>query len=229
LDPTAATIVIATSSRYELLEQLLKSLADQTFKDFRTILVCIKIDGRIEGISSKYDAILLEDERKGRCYARNLGVKKAEGSIVVFLDDDVTLEKDWLELIMNDFRLNPRIGGVGGVPISVENGKASFLPTLYDFIYDLMINKAGGLVGWQGKIGDCPKQVDFLSGSNMAFRRDILLWLGGFDENFYWSSLGEDVDLCLRVTEQGYLVILDPRAKAHHFSDFIQRWSTSHR
>lgn len=180
-------------------------------------------------LSLEYGAKLLKDEGKGRCYARNLGIKEAEGRIVVFLDDDVALEKDWLELIVRDFNSDPRIGGVGGIPITVKDGEVSSHLAIYVTIYDIMINKAKGLTGWQGKNGFCREKVDFLSGSNMAFRRDVLLQIGGFDENFYWSSVGEDVDICLRVVKAGYYLVLDPNAKAYHFSDWIKRWLTFHK
>lgn len=223
------TIVVATSSRHRLLEGLLKSLRDQTFRDFEIILVCIRIDKKMREISLEYGAKLLEDEGKGRCYARNLGMKKAQGGIVVFLDDDVVLEKNWLELIVKDFYSDSRIGGVGGIPITVKDRKISSHLAFYDAVYDLMINKAQGLTGWLGKDSVCRWKVDFLSGSNMAFRCDVLHQIGGFDENFYWSSIGEDVDLCLRVLKEGCCVILDPRAKAYHHSDYIQRWSKFHK
>lgn len=100
-------------------------------------------------LSLKYGAKLLKDEGKGRCYARNLGIKEAEGSIVIFLDDDVALEKDWLELVVKNFNLNPRLGGAGGNPITVKDGKVSSHLIIYEIIYDLMINKAAGLAGWQ--------------------------------------------------------------------------------
>jgi len=228
----SASIVVATSSRYRLLEGLLKSLQDQTFRNFEVILVCINIDKKMRELSLKYGAKLLKDEGKGRCYARNLGIKEAEGTIVIFLDDDVALEKDWLELIVKNFNLNPRLGGAGGNPITVKDGKVSSHLTIYEIIYDLMINKAAGLAGWQawqGKSRFYKAKVDILSGSNMAFRRDVLLQIGGFDENFYGPSLGEDVDLCLRVIKEGYYLILDPKAKAYHYSDHIQRWSAFHK
>lgn len=225
---TSVSIVIATS-RSKVIERLLKSLRDQTFRDFEIILACIKIDRGMKELSSKYGARLLEDEGKGLEYARNLGIKEARGEIVVFLDDDVALEKDWLELIVKDFNINPRVGGVGGIPIPAKDDKILSHLFFYETITDLMINRAEGLTGWQGKSESFAEKVDFLSGSNMAFRRAILLQIGGFDENFYGSSVGEDVDVCLSVSKEGYHLILDPNAKAYHYSDCIQRWSTFHR
>ena len=49
-----------------------------------------------------------------------------------------------------------------------------------------------------------------------------LLQIGGSDEKFYGSNVDEDVDLCLRVSKEGYYLILDLKAKAYHHSDCIQ-------
>lgn len=217
------SVVIATSSRYRTLEGLLNSLQNQTFRDFEIILICIEADEKIRELSSKYGAKLLEDEGKGLCGARNLGIKEAEGEIIVFLDDDVTLEKDWLELIVKNFNSDSRIGGVGGIPITVKEGKPSSRPV--SIIYDLLVNKAQGLSGWP----NYKARVDFLSGSNMAFKRRVLQQVGGSDENFYGPSAGEDVDLCLRILKKGYYLILDPKAKAYHHSDYIKRVLTFHK
>lgn len=226
---SALSIVIATSSRYLLVEKLLGSLEDQTFRDFEMILVCIKSDRRMREISSKFGATLLEDGGKGLEYARNLGIKEAEGRIVVFVDDDVVLERNWLELILKNFDTDPRVGGVGGIPIAARDGKVSSHPVFRDVILDLMTNKAQGLTGWQGKRESCKQRVDLLSGSNMAFRHNVLLQVGGFDENFYGCSAGEDVDMCLRISKEGYYLVLDPEAKAYHYSDDVERWSAHHK
>ena len=221
----SVSIVIA-ASRHRLLDGLLKSLMDQTFCSSEIIIICMKADEKIRELSSRYGAVLLEDEGKGRCYARNLGMKEAKGEITVFLDDDVILERDWLELIVGDFNLDSEIAGVGGIPIAIRDGEVlPFRSDLSSTAYDLMINKAQGLSGWP----DYKAKVDFLSGSNMAFLRDVLLQIGGFDEDFYGPSAGEDVDLCLRVLKSGYYLVFDPKAKAYHYSDFKKRVSVFHR
>ena len=229
LNEPSVSIIVATSSRYKRLEKLLYCLHNQTFQNFEIILVCIKADEAMRKMSLKYNARLLEDEGKGLCHARNLGIKEAKGKIVFFLDDDVTLGKNWVEMVVKNFDLDCHIGGVGGTPISAKDNDTLSNVGIYDIISDTVINKSKRLVGWQSKNIVYKAKVDFLSGSNMAFRRDILLKIGGSDENFYGPSVGEDVDLCLRISNAGYHLILDPKASVYHHSDCIQRWSTYHK
>jgi GT2 family glycosyltransferase len=230
LNDPYVSIVIATSSRYESLDKLLNCLRNQTYQNFEIILVCIKADEVIRRLSLKYNAKFLEDQGKGLCYARNLGIREAKGKIVIFLDDDVILDRDWVEIVVKNFNLNCRIAGVGGIPIPVKDNRTPHRVGIYDIISDITVKRTKRFVGWQSKTISYKAKVDFLSGSNMAFRRDILLQIGGFDENFYGPSVGEDVDVCLRILRSGtYYLILDPNAKVYHHSDCIRRWSTFHK
>jgi len=213
------SIVIATSSRYKLLEETLRSLQNQTFKSFEIILVCIKIDDRLRELALRYRTKLLDDGGKGLCFARNLGIQKAKGKIIVFLDDDVSLNKRYLEFIVKNFAVNPNFGGVGGITIPMSKNH-QFTP--------LILNKMLELFNRQKKF-NFKNEVNYLSGSNMAFRRDILMQVGGSDENFYGPSAGEDADLCLRVAKRGFVLILDPRAKAYHCSNYRKRILTYHK
>lgn len=214
-----ASVVIATSSRYKLLEELLKSLQNQTFQNFEVILVCIKVDKQLRELALRYGTKLLEDRGRGLCFARNLGIREAKGEIVVFLDDDVFLDKEYLEFVVEDFASNPNFGGVGGVTISIQRNHQHT---------DRVLNKVLKLFNREKRF-KFKNKVSYLSGSNMAFRRDILLRVGGSDEDFYGPSAGEDADLCLRVAKKGFLLQLDPKAKAYHRSNYEKRILTHHR
>lgn len=197
------------------------SLKNQSFSSFEVILVCIKIDKRLKEMAQKYGAFLLEDRGLGRCYARNLGITKANGEIIAFLDDDVVLKKDWLERVIKEF-VNPCVGGVGGLAIPVNAlgyPRKESLSKL--FIYDLL-GKVQGIYTWTSRLG-YKAVVDCLSGSNMAFRSNVISLIDGFDENFYGSSIGEDVDFCLRVRSRGILIVFDPKAIAYHYSNYVKR------
>ena len=55
-------------------------------------MVCKEMNERLIKLAQRYGAKLFEDRRKRHCYARNLGVQKSSGEMIVFLDDDVKLE-----------------------------------------------------------------------------------------------------------------------------------------
>lgn len=227
-DLPVISVVVATSYRYKLLEMMLESLKNQTFQKFEAILICIKKNEQLKKIAKMNNAQLLEDEGKGRSYARNIGINESKGKIIAFFDDDVVLGKNWLDLIVKDFRANPNAGGIGGIPVSVNykgipisHIRGRILVT----IYNLLMSKSLGLSGWTIR----PKykaKVNFLSGSNMAFLVSALKKIDGFDEKYYGTSTAEDIDLCLRVQGEGYFLILEPKAKVYHY---VRSWLRGHK
>lgn len=203
-----------------LLRKLLESLKRQSFTNFEIILICTKTDKRIKEIAKKHETLLLEDQGLGRCHARNLGIREAEGDIVAFLDDDIVLENNWLERIVDDFQ-NPRIAGVGGLPVSVDNfGSPRRESRIRLRMLDLL-SKIQGINSWTSTLTH-KVEIDTLSGSNMAFRSKTIPE-GGFDRNFYEPSIAEDYDFCLGVRSMGAVLVFDPEAKAYHYSDYFER------
>jgi len=220
LDLFVSIIITTSDKRYKLLEKTLWSLRNQSYRNFEIILVCKKMTEQLKKMAQRYNAKLFEDKEKGRCYARNLGVQESIGEVIVFLDDDIELESNWLEVIIQNFHLN-QIGGVGGVPLGQIDLGDVFPLSLFlkPFIFLFQIRQ---IYCW--KI--CSKykaRIDFLSGSNMAFRKDVILKIGGFDENFYEPMHSEDLDLCLRVRKLGFYLIIDPRAKGYHKYHYVSR------
>lgn len=95
------SIIIPTYNEEDVLKSCLESLSLQTFRDFEIIIVD---DGSsdstkdiVEGFKSKISNLkFLKQEHKGAGAARNLGAKNTQGSILVFVDADMTFDKDFL-------------------------------------------------------------------------------------------------------------------------------------
>jgi len=222
MSSTPFVSIIVVSSRPNMLRNLLKCLENQIFEDFEIIVVCIIINQQYKKITSRFGVRLFEDKGKGVCRARNIGLKNAEGKIVIFLDDDVTFGIDWIQLVLDIFNLYPYIGGLGGRPIPPRE---TFIPVS---LFRYLNNIIQGISNW-----DMPpnsqKEVNTLSGSNMVFYRDVLMTVGGSDENFYGPCAGEDTDLCLRISSMGFELLLDSRLDVYHHSNFVKRTLTNHR
>lgn len=100
------SVIIPSFNRKEILKKILSSYLDQKF----VCEVIIINDGSAEDYSSitKYfkpifrkkdiNFIYLEQkERKGQPVARNLGIKKSEGNLLLFSDDDILLKENFVE------------------------------------------------------------------------------------------------------------------------------------
>ena len=141
----------------------------------------------------------------------NAGLRLATGEIVCFMDDDAAARPDWLERIVAWYA-DPSVGAVGGRDV-VQTG---------DRIVDELTREVGR-VRWFGRlIGNHHKRsvgardVDFLKGVNMSFRRALL---PGIDERLAGPvPYGFEIDLGLQVRALGFRVVYDPAIVVDHYS-----------
>lgn len=141
--------------------------------------------------------------------------RAAESDLVVLLNDDVVAERqDWLRALIS-FAVERDLGAVGP-------------RLLYD---DGTIQHAGvygGVMGtsahaWLGLEADAPsyqdwaltqREVSMTTGAVLATRRSVLEAIGGFDERFTLEF--NDIDLCLKMRQQGYRIVYNPMAELTH-------------
>ncbi len=86
------SVVIPTRARPELLKRALRSVSEQTFRDYEVVVVVDGPDSRTEGVLSETDEplvrVIVNPEPMGGGEARNIGVRAATGRWIAFLDDD---------------------------------------------------------------------------------------------------------------------------------------------
>lgn len=146
---------------------------------------------------------------QGPARARNIGVKYAKGSVVLFLDADVVLYKDTLSEIVKCFKNDPDLYALTGVWDKRQKTKKFFpkFKALRDWSY--WINERD------------PSHYYYLFSTRIAaIDRKLFLRLGGFDET-YKAALVEDIELTYRISKR-YAVIFNSNVKVHHeFEDFM--------
>ncbi|WP_438388020.1 HAD-IIIA family hydrolase [Actinopolyspora saharensis] len=130
----------------------------------------------------------------GPAAARNIGWHHARSPWVVFLDDDVVPASDWGRWLEEDLASAPAevaaCQGVLSVPLPGERA-----PT------DLERDTAGLASAW------------WIT-ADIAYRREVLARLGGFDERFP-RAFREDADLALRARARGYRLVAGERRSLH--------------
>ncbi|ACL06874.1 glycosyl transferase family 2 [Desulfatibacillum aliphaticivorans] len=224
MDLMKISVILCTQAASRHLEALISSLAVQDFpaQEYEVLIVDNSPDGAAKDLAG--EAVQAAPDRKiryvhepvpGKTRALNAGVKIAQGEIVAFLDDDVSLDSDWLVAIAHAFD-NPGTGGAGGKITPQWPGKAPgwFTPAVAGFT---PVHDFGDKPLAYHAVGACPV------GANMAFRKLAVEQAGLFDVNLGHCGEaklgGEEWDLCRRVRRIGYRLMYEPQAGVkHHFT-----------
>ncbi len=137
----------------------------------------------------------------------NDGVAAASGEIVALLNNDVEPKTDFLIPLLSNFTQD-NLFAVGCKEVNFENGKKVFGGRgEMDF-------RRGLVVHWRPKNQEDVKTM-WVSGGSAAFRREIWIKLGGFDELFK-PAYEEDRDLCWQALKSGYELRFEPKAVVVH-------------
>ncbi|HEY1286020.1 MAG TPA: glycosyltransferase [Solirubrobacterales bacterium] len=164
---------------------------------------------------------MLAEPAPGGSNARNAGLHAATGEIVAFCDDDVLVDPNWIASLALAFEVGDRVGGVAGLTLPRE------LDTPAQVWYEGFASANRGhdlrVLDRRDPPPDRPlfpfTVGDLGSGENFAFRRELLIQLGGFDPSLGSATPthgGEDVEAMLRVLLADRQVIYQPRAIVRH-------------
>ena len=107
------SLVLATLGRDWELAILLKSLMNQTYKDFELIIIDQNKGGRIDALVEPVKAFLdvkhVKVDFTGNARARDYGIGLAQGRIIAFPDDDCAYDKDVLKKVVAEFKRRPNL------------------------------------------------------------------------------------------------------------------------
>ncbi len=214
------SVVILTKDKPQYLERCLKYLKNQTYRKFEIVVVDTG-NPDSERISRKYGAKYVLQKRLGFGTARNLGIKAARGEFILFLVDEVIIpQKSFVETILKSF-INAGTGAVGAIQKPVHKAQNfSFSRRLYGFFIGNLspfsrmqrigIRSSGRVTGNFRVKYNGITEVPHLRGYFFAFRKKALEEIKGFDEYFNRKGHREDTDVCYRLTEKGYKILLNP-------------------
>ena len=182
------SVVVPSRNRSHLLTRLLRCLADQRgVNAFEVIVVDDCSDDDTAHVlaqladQSPFPLTAASTKRPaGAAAARNVGWRLATAPLVAFTDDDCRPEPLWLASLVSGFADAGVVQGATSYSASEAAGRGPF-------------SQVVSVEQWSGQFET----------SNVAYRRDVLERLDGFDERFEGDSYGEDVDLGWRALEGG--------------------------
>ncbi|MGF1671115.1 MAG: glycosyltransferase family 2 protein [Balneolaceae bacterium] len=215
------SIIIVTWNALHHIKTFLPSVVATDYVDFEIIIANnASTDGTAEWVSKHFPDIKIVTFSKnhGYCGGNNRAADYAKGDILVFLNNDVWVEKEWLMHLDKAFdnktvaAAQPKMRSHTKPEYFEYAGAAGgFLDRLcYPFcrgrIFDT-VEKDNGQY-------DQPGEIFWASGAALGIRKDIFVEMGKFDEDFEFHM--EEIDLCWRLWNNGFKVVYRPDSVVYH-------------
>ena len=217
-DQPAVSVIICTRNRPELLKGCLAAVSAQQYPNYEVIVVDnAPTDTSTRQVAERFDVRYVVEPRGGLDWARNRGLTESAAPIVAYTDDDARPDPRWLEELVAGFT-SVDIEAVTGlvVPAELETEAQVLFEDGYGGMGKGFTPALHSSRGWK-KIGYHPERCGV--GCNMAFRRDALERLGGFDPALDVGTAtggGGDLDIFQRLVETGAVIAYRPDAIVLH-------------
>ncbi len=204
------SVVICTYNRHDYLARCLDYLKGQDYPHFEVIVVNgPSTDATAALLATRNDLKIVNNPRRNLSVSRNLGINKASGDIIAFIDDDALPFNSWLtEIVQRYRRALPNVVGVGGRTYYAGTLKFQFEDGIIDSFGNFTLVKAD-----DQRIHD-GRHYRIMVGTNCTFRRDALLAVGGFDEQYDYFH--DESDLAVRLQNAGGVIAHAPSAYLRH-------------
>jgi glycosyltransferase involved in cell wall biosynthesis len=211
------SVLICTRNRAKPLDETLRHFFMQRFADgYEYEVVVVDNDSTddtvrvVAGYAAEHSGIVryCREQRHGQCYARNTAIAAARGDIIVFTDDDVLVERNWLNEIHREFTEDPALSLLGGRVLLAHDG----------------LQKVSLQTSDQRQMFIYPNPGSFPMGANMAFRREIFDRIGMFDVRLGPGRFfpgADDADFFYRALKAGYRVLYAPNVLVYHNHDRV--------
>jgi GT2 family glycosyltransferase len=229
------SVIICTRDRPDSAKNCLRHLARQNYPRFEIILVdnaptSNAVRAFVDAWHGERPLRYVLESRPGLSWARNAGIAASSGEIVAFLDDDEEPDSQWLVGLACGFAQGTDIACVSGM----------VLPARLDTEAQELFEQFGGhcqgrsftpvIFSAQGPQSPLFPLPPFGVGANMAFRREALAEIGGFDVALGAGTptrAGEDTLALTLILLAGYRIAYEPTALTrHHHRDDLDGLSS---
>jgi GT2 family glycosyltransferase len=214
-----ASVIIATYDRKDLLERVLGTLATQTMPRDEYEIVVVDDGSRDDArpvaaaFASRCEISAHRQENSGVAVARQRGVERARGRIVVFLDDDMLAKEDFVEQHVASHEGHDDRVVMGEL---LPDARVEEMP-LFERFFAYQLEKAADRFAKEGTFAG----HDVYTG-NLSLPRDLFFAAGGFDPSFFI----EDVELGVRLEKIGATFVFSREVATVHASDHtnLDKW-----
>jgi GT2 family glycosyltransferase len=215
MDRAEISIVIPVWNGREFLAACLDAVLAQDGPGYEIVAVDnASRDGSADWIAERYPQVRLirNHDNVGFAGACNRGIAAAQGHTLVLLNQDTRVHAGWLAALADLLR-EERVGAAGSKVFYLDGRTLQHAGGWID--WPLALTHHHGYGEADNGQWDVPRQVDYVTGASLAFRREVFEQVGPLDEGF-WPGYYEDVDFCCKLREAGYEVWYVPTSVLTH-------------
>jgi glycosyltransferase involved in cell wall biosynthesis len=194
------SVVVCSYNGGRTLEGCLRSLSRLNYPNYETIVIDDGSTDDTSAIAQRFPVRCIRTENGGLSRARNLGVAESTGEIVAFIDADAFADRDWLFYMVTALQ-DQEASAVGGPNLSPQGD-----PFLARCVDHAPGNPTHVLID--------DHFAEHVPGCNMAFRKDALVAIGGFD--VVHRTAGDDVDVCWKLLARDRKIAFAPSGIVWH-------------
>jgi O-antigen biosynthesis protein len=195
-----ASVIVCAHEAQDTIEECLWSLTKLDYPGYEVLVVEDGSTDATAQIARRFPVRVLSIERLGLSGARNVGLEHAEGEIVAYIDADAQADPDWLTYLALALEVPGTAGAGGPNPVPPDDPPVA----------QCVARAPGGPI--HVLLDD--ERAEHVPGCNMAFWRERLLEIGGFDP--IYRTAGDDVDVCWKLLDRGYDIRFHPSALVWH-------------
>lgn len=200
------SIIIPVYNRPAEVADLLESLAAQSMRDFEVVIVedgsTVTCRDVVDGYNDSLDIKYFYKDNEGRSIARNYGIDRSTGDMLIFFDSDCVIPLDYFRRLSTALDASGAdfFGGPDAAHESFSSTQKAINYAMTSFL------TTGGIRG--GKVS----MEKFVPRTfNMGFSREVYDRVGGFREMF-----SEDIDMSTRIRQAGFQPELFTEAFVYH-------------
>ncbi|GEM_PF-5619491 len=214
---TLVSIIILTFNALKYTKLTIRSILQHTEYPYELIIVDnASADGTrkyLRELEKEYDhiSVIFNKKNKGFAAGNNQGAKKARGDYLFFLNNDVLVGEGWLSGMVRALEKDPAIGMVGPLTNRISGYQmVKKVPykndrEFFEFAKTFRRKFAGNIT---------PRRR--IAGFAVLIRKELYWQVEGFDTD-YGTGNYEDDDLCLKVRQKGYAIMVDEGTFIHHY------------
>lgn len=236
MTPLTLSVVVPTLSRPAFVDGLLENLARQSYRPDEVIIVdgagdddrrTEEVVRRAQSSAGAYELIHLRSD-PGTARQRNLGVEKARGRLVAFIDDDIRLDPVFFGVCVEALDAEPAAGAVCGLIVDQlidreESAHWRWMQRLRCFgrFEPGWFDAASGhpIPRYLGGMHEEKREIEVMGAGCSMWRRSALIELDGFDTWFTGYGMLEDVHLSMRAARRWKLLELGTARCSHLRAD----------